>query len=109
MATPDAQTNQISHEHPVAGTPAAIGAGDSRLTSYMLRWWFLPMLGMAMLLALWAMLLGAEHELYAVAVGGVALFGAVFIVLVFATGRYIWLLGKGLTGLLRLLRSKNIP
>lgn len=106
MAAPEVRTNQIPNEHRLAGMPAAIGAGDSRLMSYMLRWWFLPVIGAVMLLALAAMLLGAQYELEAVAIGGVALFGAVFVALVFAVVRYIWLLTKGLTSL---LRSKNIP
>lgn len=106
MATPEVRTNQIPNEHRLAGTPAAIGVGTSRLMSYMLRWWFLPLIGAVMLLAVAATLLGAQYELEAVAIGGVALFGAVFVALVFAVGRYIWLLAKGLAGL---LRSKNIP
>ena len=106
MATPEVRTDQITKVRPIVRIRLTAGAGFSQLVDYAPRWWFLPMLGVAMLLSLVAMLLGARYELYAIAIGGVALFGAVFLMLVFAAGLYIWLLARELAGW---LRSKNVP
>ena len=106
MATPEVRTDQIAKVRPTVRIRLMAGAGFSRLVDYAPRWWFLPLLGVAMLLALGAMLLGARYELYAIAIGGVALFGAVFMVLVFAVVLYICLLAKALA---EGLRSKNAP